>query len=228
MNLKAYKQVLVKPLIDENPITLQILGICSALAVTSNLSVTLVMCVALTSVVAFSNLFISLIRNHIPSSIRIIVQMTIIASLVIVVDEFLKAYDYETSKKLSVFVGLIITNCIVMGRAEAFAMKEKPFVSFFDGLGNGIGYSIILIGVAFIRELFGSGTLFGYEILPLVSNGGWYMGNNLLLLPPSSFIIIGLFIWLIRSLQKEQVEEDDFVVSKHSTSPDLTKREINV
>ena len=228
MNLKAYKQVLVKPLIDENPITLQILGICSALAVTSNLSVTLVMCVALTSVVAFSNLFISLIRNHIPSSIRIIVQMTIIASLVIVVDEFLKAYDYETSKKLSVFVGLIITNCIVMGRAEAFAMKEKPFVSFLDGLGNGIGYSIILIGVAFIRELFGSGTLFGYEILPLVSNGGWYMGNNLLLLPPSSFIIIGLFIWLIRSLQKEQVEEDDFVVSKHSTSPDLTKREINV
>ena len=228
MNLKAYKQVLVKPLIDENPITLQILGICSALAVTSNLSVTLVMCVALTSVVAFSNLFISLIRNHIPSSIRIIVQMTIIASLVIVVDEFLKAYDYETSKKLSVFVGLIITNCIVMGRAEAFAMKEKPFVSFLDGLGNGIGYSIILIGVAFIRELFGSGTLFGYEILPLVSNGGWYMGNNLLLLPPSSFIIIGLFIWLIRSLQKEQLEEDDFVVSKHSTSPDLTKREINV
>ena len=140
----------------------------------------------------------------------------------------LKAYDYETSKKLSVFVGLIITNCIVMGRAEAFAMKEKPLVSFFDGLGNGIGYSIILIGVAFIRELFGAGTLFGYEVLPLVSNGGWYMGNNLLLLPPSSFIIIGLFIWLIRSLQKEQVEEDDFEVSKHSTAPDLAKRELNV
>ena len=228
MSLSRYKEALYKPLIDENPITLQILGICSALAVTNNLTVTLVMCVALTSVCSFSNLFISLIRNHIPSSIRIIVQMTIIASLVIVVDELLKAYDYETSKKLSVFVGLIITNCIVMGRAEAFAMKEKPFVSFLDGLGNGIGYSIILIGVAFIRELFGSGTLFGYEILPLVSNGGWYMGNNLLLLPPSSFIIIGLFIWLIRSLQKEQVEEDDFVVSKHSTSPDLTKREINV
>jgi Na+-transporting NADH:ubiquinone oxidoreductase subunit D len=188
----------------------------------------MVMCVAVTSVISFSNLFISLIRNYIPTSIRIIVQMTIIASLVIVVDELLKAYDYETSKKLSVFVGLIITNCIVMGRAEAFAMKEKPLVSFFDGLGNGIGYSIILIGVAFIRELFGAGTLFGYEILPLVSNGGWYMGNNLLLLPPSSFIIIGLFIWLIRSLQKDQVEEDDFVVSKHSTSPDLTKRELNV
>ena len=181
MNLKRYQEVIVNPLIKENPITLQILGICSALAVTNNLSVTMVMCVAVTSVISFSNLFISLIRNYIPTSIRIIVQMTIIASLVIVVDELLKAYDYETSKKLSVCVGLIITNCIVMGRAEAFAMKEKPFVSFLDGLGNGIGYSIILIGVAFIRELFGSGTLFGSEILPLVSNGGWYMGNNLLL-----------------------------------------------
>ena len=170
MNLKRYQEVIINPLIKENPITLQILGICSALAVTNNLSVTMVMCVAVTSVISFSNLFISLIRNYIPTSIRIIVQMTIIASLVIVVDELLKAYDYETSKKLSVFVGLIITNCIVMGRAEAFAMKEKPFVSFLDGLGNGIGYSIILIGVAFIRELFGSGTLFGYEILPLVSN----------------------------------------------------------
>ena len=228
MTVKQYKEVLTKPLLEENPITLQILGICSALAVTSNLSVTLVMCVALTSVVSFSNLFISLIRNYIPSSVRIIVQMTIIASLVIVVDELLKAYDYETSKKLSVFVGLIITNCIVMGRAEAFAMKEKPLLSFFDGLGNGLGYSIILIGVAAIRELFGSGTLFGFEILPLVSNGGWYMGNNLLLLPPSSFIIIGLFIWAIRSYRPAQVEEDDFVVSKHSTAPDLTKRELNV
>ena len=167
MSIKQYKEVVFKPLFDENPITLQILGICSALAVTNNLSVTLVMCVALTSVVCFSNLFISLIRNYIPGSIRIIVQMTIIASLVIVVDELLKAFDYETSKKLSVFVGLIITNCIVMGRAEAFAMKEKPLLSFFDGLGNGIGYSIILIGVAVIRELFGSGTLMGYEILPV-------------------------------------------------------------
>lgn len=228
MNLKRYKEVLFKPLIDENPITLQILGICSALAVTNNLTVTMVMCVAVISVISFSNLFISLIRNYIPSSIRIIVQMTIIASLVIVVDELLKAYDYETSKKLSVFVGLIITNCIVMGRAEAFAMKEKPLLSFFDGLGNGIGYSIILIGVAFIRELFGSGTLFGYEILPLVSNGGWYMGNNLLLLPPSSFIIIGLFIWAIRSYKPAQIEIDEFEIKPHSTVPDLTKREINV
>ena len=228
MNLKRYKEVVLKPLIDENPITLQILGICSALAVTNNLSVTLVMCVAVISVISFSNLFISIIRNYIPSSIRIIVQMTIIASLVIVVDELLKAYDYETSKKLSVFVGLIITNCIVMGRAEAFAMKEKPLLSFFDGLGNGIGYSIILIGVAVIRELFGSGTLFGYEILPLVSNGGWYMGNNLLLLPPSSFIIIGLFIWAIRSIKSAQIENDEFKIKPHSTVPDLTKREINV
>ena len=159
MSLKRYQEVIIKPLIDDNPIALQILGICSALAVTNNLTVTLVMCLALTTVVSFSNLFISIIRNHIPSSIRIIVQMTIIASLVMVVDEILKAYDYETSKKLSVFVGLIITNCIVMGRAEAFAMKEKPLLSFFDGLGNGLGYSLILIGVAIIRELFGSGTL---------------------------------------------------------------------
>jgi Na+-transporting NADH:ubiquinone oxidoreductase subunit D len=154
--------------------------------------------------------------------------MTIIASLVIVVDEFLKAYDYETSKKLSVFVGLIITNCIVMGRAEAFAMKEKPLLSFFDGLGNGLGYSIILIGVAILRELFGAGTLMGYEILPLVSNGGWYVGNNLLLLPPSSFIIIGLFIWAIRAYRPAQVEEDDYKLSNHTTAPNLTKKELNV
>jgi Na+-transporting NADH:ubiquinone oxidoreductase subunit D len=188
----------------------------------------MVMCIAVISVISFSNLFISLIRNYIPTSIRIIVQMTIIASLVIVVDELLKAYDYETSKKLSVFVGLIITNCIVMGRAEAFAMKEKPLLSFFDGLGNGIGYSIILIGVAFIRELFGAGTLFGYEILPLTSNGGWYMGNNLLLLPPSSFIIIGLFIWLIRTVKSQQIEEDDFEILNHSSAPDFSKKELNV
>ena len=222
MSLKAYKQVLVNPLVKENPITLQILGICSALAVTSNLNVTLIMCVALTTVVSFSNLFISLIRNYIPSSVRIIVQMTIIASLVIVVDEVLKAYDYETSKKLSVFVGLIITNCIVMGRAEAFAMKEKPFFSFLDGLGNGLGYSLILIGVAFIRELFGAGTLFGIEIF-----GDWYPSNNLLL-PPSSFIIIGLFIWVIRGYNNDQIEEDDFVISKHSLAPNLKKKELNV
>tara|TARA_Y100000992_G_C21235495_1_gene477818 strand:- start:822 stop:1286 length:465 start_codon:yes stop_codon:yes gene_type:complete len=154
--------------------------------------------------------------------------MTIIASLVIVVDELLKAYDYETSKKLSVFVGLIITNCIVMGRAEAFAMKEKPFISFLDGLGNGLGYSIILIAVAVVRELFGAGTLMGYEILPLASNGGWYPANNLLLLPPSSFILIGLMIWGIRAYKTDQIEPNEYKLSSHSTAPDLSKRELNV
>tara|TARA_Y100000590_G_scaffold429010_1_gene541082 strand:+ start:607 stop:1275 length:669 start_codon:yes stop_codon:yes gene_type:complete len=221
--LKKYKEILLKPLIDENPITLQILGICSALAVTSNLTVTLIMCLALTSVVAFSNLFISIIRNHIPTSVRIIIQMTIIASLVILVDQILKAYNYEISKKLFVFVGLIITNCIVMGRAEAFAMKEKPLPSFIDGLGNGLGYSIILIGVAIIRELFGSGTLAGYQIMPLS-----YPGNNLLLLPPSSFIIIGLMIWVIRSYKKDQVEDKDFKISDHEVTPNYEKKELNV
>ena len=222
------REVLLNPIFNDNPIALQILGICSALAVTTNLYPTLLMCLALTSVLCLSNLFVSIIRNHIPTNVRMIVQITLIASLVVLVDEVLKAYDYETSKKLSVFVGLIITNCIVMGRAEAFAMEEKPLLSFFDGLGNGLGYSVILIGVATIRELFGAGTLMGYEILPLVSNGGWYMANNLLLLPPSSFIIIGLFIWAIRSYKPSQVEEDDFALSKHQTSEDLTKRELNV
>ena len=228
MAAKGYIDILKKPLVDENPITLQILGICSALAVTSSLSVTLVMCVALTSVLTFSNLFISLIRNYIPSSVRIIVQMTIIASLVIVVDELLKAYDYETSKKLSVFVGLIITNCIVMGRAEAFAMKEQPLPSLMDGIGNGLGYSFILIVVAIIRELFGAGTLMGMEILPLTTNGGWYPANNLLLLPPSSFIIIGLMIWIIREFKTDQVEVNEFKLAKHDLSPNLVKREVNV
>ena len=228
MAAKGYINIIKKPLVDENPITLQILGICSALAVTSSLSVTLVMCVALTSVLTFSNLFISLIRNYIPSSVRIIVQMTIIASLVIVVDELLKAYDYETSKKLSVFVGLIITNCIVMGRAEAFAMKEQPLPSLLDGIGNGLGYSFILIVVAIIRELFGAGTLMGIEILPLTTNGGWYPANNLLLLPPSSFIIIGLMIWIIREFKKDQVEANEFKLAKHDLSPNLVKGEVNV
>ena len=226
--MSSIKETLFDPVFKNNPIALQILGICSALAVTTKMEAVIVMSLAVIFVMGFSSLIVSLIRNYVPSSIRIIVQMTIIASLVIVVDELLKAYDYETSKKLSVFVGLIITNCIVMGRAEAFAMKEKPLLSFFDGLGNGLGYSVILIGVAAIRELFGAGTLMGYEILPLVSNGGWYMANNLLLLPPSSFIIIGLFIWAIRSYKPAQVEEDDFALSKHRTNEDLTKRELNV
>ncbi|KAA5546072.1 NADH:ubiquinone reductase (Na(+)-transporting) subunit D [Roseiconus nitratireducens] len=199
--------VLVDPLIDNNPIALQILGICSALAVTTKMETSIVMAVAVIAVTAFSNLAVSAIRNYIPSSIRIIVQMTIIASLVIVVDQILKAYFFDISKQLSVFVGLIITNCIVMGRAEGFAMKNKPGVSFLDGLGNGLGYGLVLLFVAFFRELFGSGSLFGYTILPLTRNGGWYNPNNLMLLPPSAFFLIGLLIWLIRSFKPEQIEE---------------------
>ncbi len=206
------KTNLVEPLIDNNPITLQVLGVCSALAVTSNLNTALIMGIALTMVTAFSNLFISLIRNHIPSSIRIIVQMTIIASLVIIVDQLLKAYAYEASKQLSVFVGLIITNCIVLGRAEAYAMKNPPLPSFMDGIGNGLGYSLILLIVGFFRELFGAGRLFGYPILPVVNDGGWYVPNGLMLLPPSAFFIIGLLIWAIRSWKKEQVEAPDYQI----------------
>ncbi len=210
--MDAVKDTLTSPIFKNNPIALQILGICSALAVTSSLQVTLVMCVALTFVTAFSNLFISLIRTHIPGSIRIIVQMTIIASLVIVVDQTLKAFAFETSKQLSVFVGLIITNCIILGRAEAFAMKNPVGASFLDGLGNGLGYSAVLIVVAASRELFGAGTLLGYEILPLTSNGGWYEANGMMLLPPSAFFIIGLLIWAVRSLRPKQVEKPDFQI----------------
>jgi len=212
------KDTLFRPVFRDNPIALQILGICSALAVTSSMQVSLVMAVALTLVTAFSSFFISAIRHYIPSSIRIIVQMTVIASLVIVVDQILKAYAYDTSKQLSVFVGLIITNCIVMGRAEAFAMKNPPVPSFLDGFGNGLGYSFILMAVAFVRELLGSGKLFGLEVLPLVTEGGWYAPNGLLLLPPSAFFLIGLLIWAIRSLQKDQVEEPEFRIAKHTAA----------
>ena len=210
------KDTLFRPVFRDNPIALQILGICSALAVTSSMQVSLVMAVALTLVTAFSSFFISAIRHYIPSSIRIIVQMTVIASLVIVVDQVLKAFAYDTSKQLSVFVGLIITNCIVMGRAEAFAQKNPPVPSFLDGFGNGLGYSFILMAVAFVRELLGSGKLFGMEVLPLVTEGGWYAPNGLLLLPPSAFFLIGLLIWAIRSLQKDQVEEPEFRIAKHT------------
>jgi Na+-transporting NADH:ubiquinone oxidoreductase subunit D len=206
------KNVLLDPLFNKNPIAVQILGVCSALAVTTSLQVTLVMCIALTSVTAFSNFGIALIRNHIPNNIRIIVQMIIIASLVIVVDQILKAYAYDISKQLSVFVGLIITNCIVMGRAEAFAMKNGPVLSFFDGIGNGLGYSVVLITVGTIRELFGAGKLLGVEILPLIQDGGWYQSNGLLLLPPSAFFIIGLFIWVLRTWKKDQVETAEFKI----------------
>ncbi|GAB2889918.1 NADH:ubiquinone reductase (Na(+)-transporting) subunit D [Microbulbifer echini] len=210
------KETLLDPIFNNNPIALQILGICSALAVTSSMQVTLVMCIALTSVVACSNVAVSLIRKQIPNSIRIIVQMTVIASLVILVDQLIKALAYDISKQLSVFVGLIITNCIVMGRAEAFAMKNPPLPSFFDGLGNGLGYSVILIGLAFIRELFGAGKLFGVDILTTVSNGGWYIPNGLLLLPPSAFFLIGLFIWAIRAWKPAQVEQDEFKIAPNS------------
>lgn len=210
------KEVLLNPLFVNNPIGLQILGICSALAVTTKMSVALVMCIALTLVTAFSNLFISMIRNQIPGSIRIIVQMTIIASLVIVVDQVLGAVAYDISKQLSVFVGLIITNCIVMGRAEAFAMQNPPGLSFLDGIGNGLGYSVVLMLVATIREFFGSGSLFGYEILPLVTNGGWYSPMGLMLLPPSAFFIIGLLIWALRAWKTEQVEEPEYEIGGHT------------
>jgi len=213
--MDTVKETLTAPIFRNNPIALQILGICSALAVTSSLQVTLVMCVALTVVTAFSSFFVSSIRHHIPGSIRIIVQMVIIASLVIVVDQFLKAYAYSISKQLSVFVGLIITNCIVMGRAEAFAMKNPPVASFIDGVGNGLGYSVVLIAVAVVRELFGAGKLMGIEILPLVTEGGWYNPNGLLLLPPSAFFLIGLFIWALRSVNKEQVEAPDYKLASH-------------
>lgn len=202
------RQVLFAPIFENNPIALQVLGICSALAVTSKLETTVTMCIAVTAVISISNLSVSLIRNLIPNNIRIIVQMTIIASLVIIVDQILKAFAFGISKQLSVFVGLIITNCIVMGRAEAFAMKNKPFDSFLDGIGNGLGYSIILLFVGIIRELFGSGKLFGIEVLPLTTDGGFYLPNGLMLLPPSAFFLIGIFIWLLRSFKKEQIEEE--------------------
>ena len=210
MSQPTIKQVLLDPIFNNNPIGLQILGICSALAVTSNLKTALVMSAALTLVTGFSNLFISMIRSQIPGSIRMIVQMVIIASLVIVVDQVLKAYAFSLSKQLSVFVGLIITNCIVMGRAEAFAMQNPPVLSFFDGIGNGLGYSAMLIALGIIRELFGAGKLMGYEIIPLINDGGWYQPNGMLLLPPSAFFLIGLFIWGIRVWKREQIEKESF------------------
>ncbi|EKA7415712.1 NADH:ubiquinone reductase (Na(+)-transporting) subunit D [Vibrio parahaemolyticus] len=200
------KKSIMAPVLDNNPIALQVLGVCSALAVTTKLETAFVMTLAVTFVTALSNFSVSLIRNHIPNSVRIIVQMAIIASLVIVVDQVLKAYLYDISKQLSVFVGLIITNCIVMGRAEAFAMKSAPLPSLIDGIGNGLGYGFVLITVGFFRELFGSGKLFGMEVLPLVSNGGWYQPNGLMLLAPSAFFLIGFLIWVIRVFKPEQVE----------------------
>ena len=204
------KDVLFGPILHNNPIALQVLGICSALAVTGSLKVSLVMCAAVIAVTCAANVAVSLIRTQIPSSIRIIVQMTIIASLVIVVDQFLQAYAYEISKQLSVFVGLIITNCIILGRAEGFATQNGPWLSFVDGLGNGLGYSLILVVVATVRESLGAGTLLGYAVMP-----EWYVPNGLMLLPPSAFFLIGLFIWAVRSWDPEQVEENEFEMQPH-------------
>ena len=209
MNSKA-RDTLLNPLINENPVTLQVLGICSALAITNSLYSALIMSLALTSVLAFSNVAISLIRHHLPSSVRIIIQVTIIASGVIVVDELLKAFLPDTARTLTVFVGLIVTNCIVLARAETFAAHNPVGYSFLDGIGNGMGYGLVLVVVAVIRELFGSGSLLGFNILPLNEEGGWFEPNALLLLPPSAFFIIGLLVWAIRSWKIKQIERSEF------------------
>jgi Na+-transporting NADH:ubiquinone oxidoreductase subunit D len=206
---KNERTALMEPVFDNNPIALQVLGICSALAVTTQLKTAVVMSIALTSVTALSNLAVSLIRNRVPHSIRMIVQMTIIASLVIVVDQVLKAYAFTVSQQLSVFVGLIITNCIVLGRAEGYAMQNPPLLSFLDGIGNGLGYSVLLISVGAVRELMGSGKLLGISILPLTTEGGWYPANGLMLLSPAAFFLIGLFIWGLRTWKPDQVEEEE-------------------
>lgn len=206
--MHKYREILLKPIFDENPIALQILGICSALAVTSKLETSVVMSAAVIFVVTFSNLAVSLIRNYISSATRILIEMTIIASLVIIADQLIKAFAFDISKQLSVYVGLIITNCIVMGRAEAFALKNPPTLSILDGLGNGLGYSFILLTVGFFRELIGSGKLMGFTVLTATTDGGWYVPNGLLLLPPSAFFLIGLLIWAIRTWKPEQVEEE--------------------
>jgi len=205
---KKEQQALFSPVISVNPIAVQVLGICSALAVTTRMDKALVMGIGVTLVAALANLAVSLIRNHTPSSIRIIVQLAIIASLVIVVDQVLKAYLYELSLELSVFVGLIITNCIVMGRAEGFAMQNPPWISFLDGIGNGLGYALILLMVGFARELIGAGAVFGYEVLPLTKNGGWYEPNGLMLLAPSGLFLIALIIWGLRTWKPELQEKD--------------------
>jgi len=202
------KQILLDPILESNPITLQILGLCSALAVTTNLNTSLVMAVAVTLVTACSGAAVAFIRKQIPSSIRIIVQMTVIASMVIVVDQFLQAYAFSLSQKLSVFVGLIITNCIVMGRAEAFAMKNGPWLSFVDGLGNGLGYGVVLVIIGFVRELLGSGKVFGMTVLKTVTDGGWYVPNGLMLISPSAFFLIGLLVWLNRTIRPSQIEKE--------------------
>jgi len=202
------KELLSRSIFQRNPIALLVLGICSALAVTGQMTTAFVMSICVTLVVAFSNLTISIVRFHIPNSVRIGLQITVIATLVILVDQALKAFYFDLSKQLSIYVGLIITNCIVMGRAEGFAMSNPPIPSFIDGLGNGLGYGFILMAVAFVREFFGSGSLFGYEIMQLTTNGGWYVRNGLLVLPASAFFLIALLIWLLRTIDPEQQESE--------------------
>ena len=202
------KKVLTDPLFNSNPITLQVLGICSALAVTTQMDTAAVMSIAVIAVTALSSLFVSMLRNQIPTNIRIIVQLTIIASLVIVTDQILKAYVFEISKQLTVFVGLIITNCIIMGRAEAYAMQNPPSLSLIDGIGNGLGYGFILMATAFVRELLGAGSVFNVQVLPVVSEGGWYTPNGLMTLSPSAFFIIGGLIWALRAWKPEQNEAE--------------------
>lgn len=210
------RDVILGPVFANNPIALQILGVCSALAITTKLSTTVTMCLAVMFVVTLSNFFVSVIRNIIPSSIRIIVQMTIITALVIVVDQLLQAYAYQLSRELSVFVGLIITNCIVLGRAEAFAMQNRPLISAADGFGTALGYSVVLLVVGFTRELFGSGSVFGLQIMRMSSEGGWYVPNGLMLLPPSAFFLIAGFIWVLRSVRVEQREKEPFEIAPNS------------
>lgn len=205
---KKERQALIDPLFNNNPIALQVLGICSALAVTTKLDKAIVMAISLTLVTGFSSLSISLIRNLVPTNVRIIIQLTIIASLVIIADQILKAFVPTISKQLSVYVGLIITNCIVMGRAEAYALQNPPFLSFLDGIGNGLGYSMILIVVGFIRELFGSGKILGYTVLKPVTEGGWYQPNGLLIMAPGALFIIAILIWLLRTWKPEQQEKE--------------------
>lgn len=208
-----YKQLLFSPIVTSNPVALQALGVCSALAVTTSLLPALLMCAALTSVITLACLSVSLIRNYLPHNIRIIIQITIISSFVIIADQIIKAYAYELSKQLSVFVGLIISNCIVLGRTEGFATKNTPLISLVDGLGHGLGYSLVLILVASIRELFGSGTLLGISVLPLLRDGGWYPANGIMLMAPSGFFIIGLLIWLLQSWKRAPAKADEFQVS---------------
>ncbi len=206
----TWKEALLEPLIANNPVMVQVLGICSTLAVTSSMKTAFVMGISVTAVTALSNAAVSYTRNYIPSSVRIIAQMTVIASLVILVDQILRAFAYDLSKQLSVYVGLIITNCIVMGRTEGFALKYPPLPSFMDGIGNGLGYTIVLCVIATVREILGSGSWFGLTILPTVNNGGWYVPCGLMVMPPCAFFLVGLLIWAVKTYRKELIEPAEY------------------